>query len=177
MPVSYKTNMACQTAALLSDNDLSRSIAGLNLPGIVSLNGNNLSDPQIQQLALAKLNPAVRSARGKRGTPYQVKLITDNTLATDGSDYWASSQTLLITRCINTIRDYGWVFIGSTNIEGFERSVNSYLNELRNTNIIRNFTLDIDFKPLLNKATVTVGLAPYTTLRNIYFTVETGPGV
>jgi hypothetical protein len=76
MTTSYSSTLATQVAANLAVGSMARSIAGMKLFGAVSLVGPDLSSAQIDKLTLAKLNPAVRTKRGKRGGSYETMLLT-----------------------------------------------------------------------------------------------------
>lgn len=173
---TYSSSFAVQTACLLAVASLNRSISGLKLPGVSTIIGNNLSDDQIQSLCLAKLNPVVRTQKGKRGLAYEARLLTDNTLGATGSDYWSMTQMRIVAQVVNKIRQIGYNYIGELTFDLFREAVNSYLKSLKNNNFVVDYTLKIEASPVTGTATVTVGLTPISGIRNIYFTTTVGPG-
>jgi len=176
MSVTYTSPYAASVAGLLATTPLSRSIYGIPITTASSLVGFDLKDSQKEQLAQAKINPVIRTQRGKRGINFQTMLVTDNTMAPDGSDFWSMNQTRTTAEIINTIRAYGEAYIGTTASLSFKQVVRDYFRSLVAGGFIKDFALDISFDNRTGKAQVQVGIMPNFGIRNIYFTVETGPG-
>ena len=176
MSTTYPASLAVQVASLMATASLGRSIAGLKLPGVSSLIGNDLPDDQIQALSLAKFNPVTRTQRGKRGLAFEARLVTDNTMASTGSDYWSLAQMRITSQIINTIRGIGYKFIGEIAYETFKTAVQSYMQSLKAQKLIVDYMLKIEMLNLGSKANVTIGITPITGIRNIYFSTMVGPG-
>jgi hypothetical protein len=176
MSVTYSAPIAVQVASLLSTIPLGRSIFGIRFNGVASLSGFDLKQDQITQLAEAKINPGLRTQRGKRGQSFETWLVTDNSLAPTGSDYWSINQTRIVSDIANTLKQYGEAYIGSVATESFKQMVYDYLNYLVKLDQIQGFGLDIVFQPRQGTASITLAITPIFGIRNIYFTVETGPG-
>lgn len=176
MPVTYPGSLAVQTASLLATAPLSRSVAGLKFSNVSSLIGNDLPDDLVQQLCLAKLNPAVRSVKGKRGLAYETRLITDNTMGATGSDFWSLAQMRITAQVINSVRQIGYRFIGEINNEVFKNAIRDYMQSLKINRFIIDYSLQIDITGNGSKANITVGITPITGIRNIYFSTTVGPG-
>lgn len=173
---SYSAPISTQILALLSTTSLARSISGLKLPNAASLVGLDLSKEQIASLAEARINVCSRSIKAKRGQSYELRVLTDNTLADTNSDFWTLSQMRITAKCLNQIRYYGYVFIGTLDYTKFEGVVTDYMRTLLKNGLIRDYTLSITPKNFGQKVEVNVGITPLYGLRNIYFTIETGPG-
>jgi hypothetical protein len=174
---SYPQSVSTQVAIMLSLLPMNKSVVGLKLPNAMSLSGRNLSDEEVALLASSKINPAVRSQRGKRGMLYQVNLLTDNTLATDGSNYWSMSSMKTVAQCINQVRHFGFQFIGQ--VRGFEslkQAVGNYLNLLAKKSMINGYSFNMKNNNMYTKAYIDIALQPIYSIKNIYFTVEIGPG-
>lgn len=175
---TFKSSVAAQVAANISVYPLERGISYTNLSGVVNLEGNDYTTSQLDALVNAKLNPAIRSQKSKRGAPFQTVVLSDNTLASDGSDFWSLSQMRVLAKCSNTVRSlsYGWV--GSTDYAGFKQAIYDYLIFLVRSNTIKDFRLNIE-KDLFNRNKILVEMAitPFSGIRQVYFTVEVGPGV
>lgn len=176
MSTSYIAPLATKVAALMSVTSLDRSVAGLIMQGVSTMVGNDLNDIQLDKLTQAKLNPVGRTTRGKRGYAYQIRLLSDNTLGQDGSDFWSMTQMHLVANVLNQIRDYGYAFIGTTYFAKFKDTVYHYLNGLIVDNIIKDFSLNISSTNNDQSATVMVSLLPIFGLRQITFSIEVGPG-
>lgn len=175
---SHKASVATSVAANIATLPLDRGIAYSNLSNIVNLEGFDYTDDQLDRLVNSKVNPAVRSMKAKRGAPFQTVLLSDNTLASDGSSFWSLSQMRIVARCSNTIRAMGNSWIGTTDFPGFKQSVFDYMNNLLKSNTIKNFTLLIErSQESVNRVNVDVSITPFYGVRQIYFTVEVGPGV
>lgn len=175
---THKSSVAAQVAANMATTTLSRGMSYSPLTNIVNLDIYDYTQAQLDGMVSAKLNPAIRTYKAKRGAPFQTVLLSDNTLATDGSDFWSLSQMRVVARCSNTIRSFGHAWIGSTDYVGFKQAVYDYMSSLLRSNTIKNFTLNID-RDLndVNKVIVDVSITPFYGIRQIYFTVEVGSGV
>lgn len=176
MSTSYVANFAVKTAALMATTTLDRSIAGLTMPGVSTLVGNDLTQTQIEQLSQAKLNVVGRTARGKRGYAYQTRLMTDNTLGQDGSDFWSMTQMHMVANIINQIRAFGYSYVGTTYLSKFKDTVYHYMNRLISDRLIRDFSLNIQESDLGESAAVYVSILPILGVRQITFQIEVGPG-
>lgn len=184
MSTTYVASVATTVASIIATAKLDRSILGLVFPNVSNLVGNDLTQDQIERLAQAKINIAVRTTRGKRGYAYQARLNTDNTLGQDGSDFWSMAQMHIVAHTINSIRQLGYHYIAEANrlsYEKFHNDVNSHLNNLVANQYIKNFTLSITTEDSIErafsrKALVNVSILPIFGIRQISFTVEVGPG-
>jgi hypothetical protein len=176
MSVTYSAPVTVQVASLLATVHLGRSIFGIRFNGVASMSGFNLREEQIKQLTEAKINPGLRTQRGKRGQTFESWLVTDNSLAPTGSDYWSINQTRVICDISNTLKEYGEAYIGSIATESFKQLVYDYLNYLVNLEQIKGFSVDITFEPRKGTAKIILAITPIFGIRNIYFTVESGPG-
>jgi len=178
MSFTHKTSISAQVAANMATITLDRGIAYSKLTNIINLDGFDYTEAQLNSLVNAKLNPAVRTQKSKRGAPFQTVVLSDNTLASDGSDFWSLSQMRVVAKCSNTIRAMGYGWIGTTDFSGFKQAVFDYLSNLVKSNIIKNFQLSIDKdRSDPGKVNVNVAITPFYGIRQIYFTVEVGPGV
>lgn len=176
MSTTYIASLATKIAALMSITSLDRSVAGIPLQGVSTIVGNDLNQTQLEKLSQAKLNVVGRTTRGRRGYAFQVRLLTDNTLGQDGSDYWSMTQMHLVANVLNQIRDYGYAYIGTTYFEKFKDTVYHYLNGLVSEDIIKDFSLNITSTENNQSASVMVSLLPIFGLRQITFSIEVGPG-
>lgn len=175
---TFKSSIAAQTAANIATYPMNRGISYTFLPGVVNLDINDYTEQQLDALVNAKVNPAVRTQKAKRGAPFQTVILSDNTLAADGSDFWSLSQLRVVAKCANTVRSLSYGWIGSTDYPGFKQAVFDYLHYLVKSDTIKDFRLNFT-KDTVDPTKVSVDLAitPFTGIRQIYFTVEVGPGL
>lgn len=187
--LTHNSSLSTQAAANLATYELSRSISGTKLIGCLNVAGINLTPDQAQQLALARINPAVRTSKGKRGFAYETKLLTDNTVSAleeelfklgraNDTNYWAMSQMHIVAAVINQVKQYGEVLIGEriNQTDNFRRAVEDLLTSMKQNQYIRDFSLNIEQVNEEYKLLVSIGLSLVFGLRNIYFQVEAGPG-
>jgi len=173
---SYASSYATQVGALLASRPLDRSIFGLRFKIVSGMAGFDLSDAQIETLTNAKINPVTRTQRGKRGFSFQTRLISDNTLALDGSDYWSINQMRLVNYCVNQIKTIANSYIGTNAAESFKQTIYDFMRGMLSSGIINDYRLGIQTDSRSGTMTVDVNLQPVFSIRSIYFTVETGPG-
>lgn len=176
MSSTYNGSLSTQVAALLATVPLDRSIFGINLSGVASISGFDMNEAQIKQMTEARINPVLRTQRGKRGQPFECWLTTDNSLAPFGSDYWSINQVRVVSDIANTLKSYGEAFVGTIATESFKQVVYDYLEGLARTQQITDYNADVQVVPRTGTATITLSIVPVFGIRNIYFTVETGPG-
>lgn len=176
MSSTYASSYATQVLALLATVPLTRSIFGVKFANISSLVGADLNDTQKEALMQAKVNPVLRSQRGKRGQTFETLLLTDNSMAPDNSDFWSINQVRLMAETVNQIKEYAEAFIGTNASEDFKTLINNMFDQMVNNEIIKSYTLSFETIPTTGTIKIYVGLAPIFGIRNIYFTVMTGPG-
>lgn len=116
---------------------------------------------------------------GKRGQPFQTYLLSDNTLAQTGSDYWSLVQLRLVSFTIRQFQILGRRYIGSSfnifqdkAIEFFKRLIASGMINGGGSTI--KVTRD-NFN--YYQANVDIVLQPYTSLRQILVSVKVGSGI
>lgn len=177
MDNSYVTSAANVIASVLTTQPLDRGLVFKTLPNVVAPIGRDLTKEEIQMLSRAKINPLIRTQMGKRSIPYQTILASDNTLAQDGSDFWAITQMRLITKVMQGIKALGNKHIGSIGFPMFKSQVQDYLMALAKADVIRGFDFSAERDLVdLGKVLVNISLKPYISIREIYFAVEVGLG-
>lgn len=163
-------------AAAFAQLPLNRGLTYRSLRNVVGPVGPDLSKDQIEQLAQAKINPIIRTVKGKRGTSYEAVIASDNTLAMDGSDYWSLAQMKLVSSVSASIRELGKKQLGGIGLVMFKNDVIQYLNGLFQADVLRNYTIDIKRDPIdRTKVLVYLTLSPYLGLRQIFVQIEVGP--
>lgn len=176
MSNTYSGSIATMVGALICNTPISRSIFGINFRNVINIVGTDLSTAQKDQLTQSKINPVIRTQRSKRGQSYQTRLISDNTIAPDGSTFWSMNQMRTLSICVNTIKSYSQSYIGTTALESLKLIIRDFLTSLVVNNYIKDYSLLIRTNPREGMFYIDIGLIPIFGIRNIYFTVESGAG-
>lgn len=182
MSSTYATSLSTTIASLIAVSNRSdfqeapRSVAGLPLPNVASVVGNDLQKEDLERLAQARLNVVARTTRGKRGYAFQTRLLTDNTLGQENSDFWSMGQMHIVATVINQIRAFGFSYIGTIYLAKFKQTVYDYLTNLTARKYIKDFSLNIVEEDHGQRALVYVGIVPIFGIRQITFQIEVGPG-
>lgn len=174
---SYAGSAAAVAAGKLSTHRLDKGLTYVRLPNVVRPAFRDLTPAQVQSLAERKINVIVQTTLGRRGTPYEVSLATDNTLADSGSDFWSLPQMRLVIKIMHRIRALGKRDIGQLGYADFKTDVQQYMLGLSVSNVIREFNLDI-YRLDNDRGQVNcdVVVKPYFGLRELSFTASVGPG-
>jgi hypothetical protein len=178
MDTPHVSSLAVAAAAQLATRRMDKGLTYAKLRNVISVTGPLLSDEDQKRLAQMRLNPAIKTIRGKRGGLYNIVLATDNTLSEENSDFWSVVQMRLVSKVMQKIRALGNRVIGTINYPQFKTDVYDYLNILTSSGAIRGYDLNI-YRGDDQERTVFVELAlrPYHGVRELFFTVEVGPGV
>lgn len=171
----YRCSGVVSAAAALANKRVDQGLTYQYLPYMSSLAGRNLTQDEINSLCRARLNPIIRSQRGKRGAPFQCLVATDNTLSQEGSDFWSISTMRLVTKVMQDIRALGKSAIGTVAFPKFQFDVKRYFTVMVQQDLIKNYELNIERDPVdPTKIYVDVKLDAHLCLREVYFTVEVG---
>lgn len=179
-PLTYTNSVVSAAAGILSAQPLNRGLTYLTIPNAVNPVGKDLSYEQIQELAQCRINSTVRRQKGKRGQPYNTVIATDNLFSAEGSDFWSVVSMRMVGRVIHEIKLLGNKVIGTIQYGTFKRQVEEMLQLLVVNGHIRGYSLDISRRPPQldpeQTVVVTLSLTPYFGVRELFFTVEVGPG-
>ncbi len=176
MPVGYSASVIGTVAAILASLDLRISLIYTPLPNMISSLGSIIQSDMVA-LSNAQLNPVSQTTKGVRGQPFQVVVMTDNTLAPSGSDYWSLGETRLVLQLFSQLTTLGKRYMGTIGYTQFQQDCNTFMDAIVANNYIRSYTLNITRDPNSSTAIfVDITLVPYTSLRQISFTTTIGPG-
>lgn len=176
LPRSYVTSPIAAVAGAMSAAPLDRSMTWLRIPGIISPMGRDLTPDEVIQLSRKHINALVRTTRGKRGTPFETVLASDNTDAFTGSTFWAVVQLRLAVKVAKRIERLGRMALGSVQYALFKNACEEFMEGLVRGGMIRDYSLNIYRETDADQTVkVNVGIAPFVGVREIYFTVEVGP--
>ena len=175
MPTAYTASAIGGVAANMATADLRTSMVYTRLSNMVASTGA-FTPLQLSNLAEAQLNPITVTTKGRRGTPFQVVPVTDNTLAAPGSDFWSMGQTRLVMAIVDQLVVYGKRYMGTIGYVQFQKDCIDFMNGLQSNNYLQSYTLDIGRDTVdTTSIYVTVTLTPYIDLRQITFTTTIGP--
>lgn len=177
LPTLYTTPLVTAAAAELSQLPLNRGLTYRTLSFISQL-ATRPTSAYKEALTDAKLNPVALTPLGERGGQFECVVLTDNTLGSNGTDFWSLSQMRLVMEVIEAIRAYGRRIPGAPSgitFDAFKRDVRKYFQGLIGTNIIRDYTCDINWSTYNYTVLVDVSLKPYFGLRQINFVTAVGP--
>lgn len=176
LPFAHSASVAPAIAGMISQLRMEESVINKNIPKAARLPGNPLNKSEADSLALMGVNPLDYNANGRRGQPYTLSALTDNTLSEDGSSFWSLTQLRAIAIINRDIRAIGNKFIGQIGYEDFKKQVRDYLVSLVMKGHIRSYDVkfqrDNDFYGSVN---VDLSIMPYFSVRNIDVSILTGP--
>lgn len=177
MPVAHSSSLAASAAGAISHRRWDRGLTHVRLQNVIGLINTDLTEGQVQRLARAGVNSGIRTIKGRRGQQNQVVIASDNMLAEQGSDFWSLVQIRLLAKVLERVRALGNRFMGSVGFDRFKDDVESFLVILTRTGYIRDYRVTIQ-RDQTNRygVLVDVTLFPYAGVREIFFTVEVGPG-
>jgi hypothetical protein len=182
MVTTHQGSLNTVVASMAAQQPLNVGATYQPLSQVITTNFADFTHAQIEKICNAKLNPIVRSIRGKRGQAFEVRLLTDNMLAANGSDYWSLAQVKLVMHVVEEIRRLGKRHLGTVGFPIFKDEVNQYLLDLATHNAIRNYTVDFvrdqptETMRFSETVTVELSIQPYFGVRTIYFQASVGPG-
>lgn len=178
---AYTGSVAATAAGLLSASRLDQGLTYRELPNISAPIGRDLSQDQVKTLCNLRINPFIRTVQARRGRDYKSVIATDNLFMPDGTDFWSVVQMRLVGKVVNQIKLLGNRAIGTIAYETFKRDVQEMLDLLVVNGQLRGFNLNIYRRPSQEDTNQTVyvslGLTPYSGVRELFFVVEVGPGI
>lgn len=189
--LTYRAPLDVQAAINLALFPDDRSIAYSRLRGCVNTTYslvNGQDNTLITDLANARLNPVIKTARGRRNFVFETRLATDNTLdksrdlqANANRSFWSMSQTHLLAGIVNKIQEFSDDFIGDSmgdiKLQNFKTTVQQFITSILSKGIIRDYSLNFEEEPSIGRITIKIGILPVFALKHLYFEITTGPEV
>lgn len=176
LPMHHTSSVVAGIAGEMSQLPYDRGMTFRKLRNVINMTGTDLSRENINRLAEARLNPVGRNILGRRGNPFEVVAFTDNTLAWDGSDFWSTVATRLVSAVSMEIRSLGQRRLGSIGYDLFRSELEDYLLNLADENIIRGYDLHVERDPVeRGRVHVNVVLEPYFGIREVRVGTVVGP--
>lgn len=178
LETAHVSSVAATVAGQMATLPYDRGITYLPLKNVARPTGPDLDKQRISNLAEAGINYVGRNTKGKRGRVFQTVAYTDNTLASDGSDYWSFVQMRLVASVSAEVRGLGQRRLGTVGYGLFKNDVRQFLLKLYNDNVIREYQVQFQQDPEDPfKVYVDIVLTPYFGIREIAVNVFVGPSV
>jgi hypothetical protein len=176
LPAFYTGSVHIAAAGQLAASPKYVSMTNMILNKVTSYANGFITDDQILELSNAKLNALWKTTKGERNTPFQTRIMTDNTLAQTGSDFWSIPQIRLVGMVINDIRNIGNMFLGTVGFGSFQQKINNYFLTMYTLNYWKSYNVNVVRDPTNSTGVlVNVSITPYLGVRQIIFTVVAGP--
>lgn len=174
--LTYKSSLNVSIAAYMASSNLLRGVMYSKLPNVLNLSGLDLRKSQVEELANKRINPAIRTAKGKRGRAFEIVMATDHTMAPEGSDYWSVIQMRIVSRIIRDLRSIGAQYIGSIDLPMLTNAVKEYFYSLRDQDYLRDYSFTVKKdENTLGNVIIEVILYPRLGVNDITFSVNVGP--
>ena len=174
---AYAASAASAFAGTMSNNPVYNGMIRKRLPAAFSLYGGNLSADSLSRLDNMCINTVYRNRRGNSGNPYEIYVSNDYTMAAKNSIFSKTPQMRLAAMVINQIKSLAYDSIGKFSYEKITTKVEEMLSLLVSAQAIRSYTLDAYADRLeKGKLIFEISLISSLNLKNIKFSVSTGPG-
>lgn len=176
-PVSYAGTAAAAFAGTLSNTPVYNGMIRKRVNSAYSLYGANLSGESLSRLDNLGINTVYRSRKANRGNPYEIYISNDYTLANKNSIFSKTPQIRLAAMVINEIKSIGYQSVGKFSNDKIISNVKSMLESILKAKAIRDYNFDA-YADRFEKGVLVfdISLVSSLSLKNIKFSVSTGPG-
>ena len=176
-PISYAGTAAAAFAGTLSNTPVYNGMIRKRINSAYSLYGANLSGESLSRLDNLGINTVYRSRKANRGNPYEIYISNDYTLANKNSIFSKTPQIRLAAMVINEIKSIGYQSIGKFSNDKIISNVKSMLESILKAKAIRDYNFDA-YADKYEKGVLVfdISLVSSLSLKNIKFSVSTGPG-
>jgi hypothetical protein len=174
---SYTSSAAAAFAGTMSSNPVYHGMIRTRITGAYSVYGVNLSKDSLARLDNLNINTIYRSRKALRGYPYESFITNDYTMANLTSSFIKAPQMRLVAMVINEIKIIGNDSLGKNSEDRITSQIKSMLDILLTTRAIKDYTLQsYASKTERGFLIFEIGLISSLGLKNINFSVTTGPG-
>jgi hypothetical protein len=176
-PISYAGTAAAAFAGTLSNTPVYNGMIRKRINSAYSLYGANLSGESLSRLDNLGINTIYRSRKANRGNPYEIYISNDYTLANKNSIFSKTPQIRLAAMVINEIKSIGYQSVGKFSNDKIISNVKSMLESILKAKAIRDYNFDA-YADRYEKGVLVfdISLVSSLSLKNIKFSVSTGPG-
>jgi len=175
---AYTSTAAAAFAGTMSSNPVYNGMIRKNIPGAYSIFGSSLSKDSLVRLDNLGINTIYRSRKGTKGLPFEIYVTNDYTLANKTSSFIKTPQIRLAAMVINEIKGIANDGLGKSSEDKITAKVKRMLDILVNSKIIKHYSLQsYGSKTERGFLIFEITLVSCLGLKNINFSVTTGPGV
>lgn len=175
MTSAYNASLAVTAAATLATQDYGLGLTYRRLKEVTTLVGRDLTDEEAKLLAQKRINPAIRTKSGKRGSTNNVVIATDNTASPEGSDYWSIATIRLVSQLIKDIKRMSNIRIGKLGISQLRSDIDTYLKGMVQSKYIQAYQFELyRSDTVYGKAVIEVSITPYLQVREVTFQTLVG---
>jgi len=175
--LSYTSAAAAAVAGMLASGSLNKSLIRTRIPGATSLYGSDLTFAEYEELEALGINTLYRGKKTRRAVPYEVYLTNEYTMADEDSVFSKAAQMRLVSLVVSEIRG---ICLSNFDIINYDRIISEaklFLLNLKNTNIIIDFSLGIDTSEVNDgKLIFEIELISALALKKVNFSLAAGPG-
>lgn len=176
LPVAHRSSAVIGVAGLLSQGGMGYSVTNKLIPNAVRVLDYDIDQYDMDRLSSMGVNLVAPDHSGRRGNPFRVRALTDNTLAEEDSIFWSLTQMAATTMLARDVRSIGLSYIGSGQIQLLDNSVRQYLTSLVNDSYIREYSVQIARDPVeYTKVNIDLSFKPFFSIRHVSVNVSVGP--
>lgn len=174
---TYVGTAAAAFAGTMSNTPVYNGLIRKRINSAYSLYGVNLSSESLSRLDNLGVNTVYRNRKANRGNPYEICISNDYTLAARNSVLSKAPQMRLAAMVINEIKSLGNNVIGKFSYDRIIANVRAMLNTIVAAKAIRDYSMDA-YADRLQKGVIIfdISLVSSLNLKNIKFSISTGPG-
>jgi len=175
---SYSSSAAAAFAGTMSSTPVYMGMIRHRIPGALSVFGSDLSRSAYARLDNLGINTVYRTRKAVRGNPYEVAISNDYTMADSASTLSKVPQIRLVAMVINEIKNISNDGSGKNAEEKVTSQVKNLLELLRGARVIKDYSMQAYASSNQRGLLVfELNLVSCLGLKNINFSVTTGPGV
>jgi len=175
---SYSSSAAAAFAGAMSSTPVYMGMIRRRLPGAMSVFGSDLSRSAHARLDNMGINVVYRTRKATRGYPYEVAVSNDSTMANQSSTLSKAPQMRLVAMVINEIKNISNDGVGKNAEEKVKNQVKNMLELLVSSRVIKSYSMQAYASKVERGFLIfELNLVSSLGLKNINFSVTTGPGV
>lgn len=176
LPVAYRTSPVAAIAGMVAQTNIGSSIVNKGLRYATRVLEWSIDDSDVDRLAQLGVNLIGEDSRGRRGEPFHIRVLTDNTLAEEESIFWSLTQLASTALVVSEIRAICMAYIGSARIHELELSIRTFLTNLVSESQIREYSVRVSRAPQdPNSVLIDLYIKPFFAVRDINVSISVGP--
>ena len=177
LKISYTSTAASALAGMLASQPLNKALIRTRIPGAMSLYGGDLTFQEYERLEQLGLNTLYRGKKTRRAVPFEVYLTNEYTMANENSVFSKAAQMKLVSLVVSEIKGISLSNFDMINYDRIISETKLFLLNLKNNNIIFDFSLGIDTSEINSgKLIFEIELVSSLGLKRVNFSLAAGPG-